>query len=109
MNSLKTIVFYDSENVTDELVVMENNNLGSQLVIEVRGSSSVVFNVEGIADPANADEWNRLAVIKAKDYTVSTSMSDTGIYYVGVDGIRKIRVNPISVNGDVRVFGTLGN
>lgn len=83
------------------------NSKADILTLEVSGSSggcSIV--VEGKVN-TKATVWNLISGINLSDYTILSEdgMTNNGIYQFGIDGIQLIRVNVITSDGAISVYG----
>lgn len=92
------------------------NNGYDSLTLEVSGATGVSLKVQGCINLEDANknpipdanlQWSDLAVINMKNFNVGSSISENGIYAIGVNGLAKIRVVLESVTGSVTVIGTL--
>jgi hypothetical protein len=109
MNNLNNFKFFSGATAIAESNVLSNPNHGSQLVLEVSGTAtSFTLSVKGKVDAENI-AYTSLGIINASDYSTSSTITDNGIYIIGVDGIGGIKLNLTAVSGgNVTAFGKLG-
>lgn len=90
------------------------NNGYDNLSIEISGEGSATIVVQGCVNTVDANgqqlddasvQWTDLGMISAKDYSSKTELTEKGIYFVGIVGISRIRVNATSVSGSVTIVG----
>lgn len=94
------------------------HNVGfDTLILEVAGSEDIELKVQGCSNILKEDgmtsksddecEWSDLAVINAKNFDVSESISSNGIYYIGINGLMRVRVSVTSITGSATILGTM--
>lgn len=92
------------------------NNGYDNLSIEISGEGSATLVVQGCVNTVDANgqqlddasvQWTDLGMISAKDYSSKTQLTEKGIYFVGIVGISRVRVNATSVSGSVTIVGAL--
>lgn len=83
------------------------NHTGDTLSLQISGNfTSGVFHIEGRAHPAGA--WVSLAGINLSDFSVSRGgFTQSGLYEIGIAGVREIRSNIEAINGTVTLFGQI--
>ncbi len=90
------------------------NNGYDNLSLEISGEGSATVVVQGCINTVDAKgqqleddqlQWTNLSMLDAKDYSQKTSLTEKGIYYVGIVGVSRIRVNATSVSGNVTIVG----
>ena len=90
------------------------NNGYDNLSLEISGEGSATVVVQGCINTVDAKgqqleddqlQWTDLSMLDAKDYSQKTSLTEKGIYYVGIVGVSRIRVNATSVSGNVTIVG----
>lgn len=98
--------FFTSATSSGEVLFLTN---GSQMVVSIDGEA-VNFSVSILGQSAlkPIDQWTELATISAKDFSVSTTMTSKGNYFVGIDGIGRIKVVINNTNGAINVSGKVG-
>lgn len=116
----KIIPFFDSVKnpLTEAAVSKSFFNLGfDNFALEISGSGTATLTIEGCINTVNAQgeqmddddcTWTPLSTLSAKDYAKSSAISNKGIYYVGISGLSRIRVNVTSVTGSVIIVGSVG-
>lgn len=108
MNTIKSVFFHKNASSPEVSQPIGNVNFGSQITIEVSGAETIQLNVQGTCNTYDdTNDWHDLAVIDAKSLSVKDSIAEPGVYYVGVDGLSKIRTNLKSTSGEVTVFGVI--
>lgn len=72
--------------------------------------TSAVVEVEGVLD-VDANVWNKMSIINLNTFDISDHIGSVGFYtVVGVEGVKKIRVNAKTVEGGkITVYGELQN
>lgn len=90
------------------------NNGFSTLNLEVATSGSIALYVEGCINILNTDgtaktdaqcEWTQLAIISLSDYSVSDTITEAGIYAIGINGTARVRVVVTSASGNATIVG----
>lgn len=90
------------------------NNGYDNLSLEISGEGSTTVVVQGCINTVDAKgqqladdqlQWTNLSMLDARDYSQKTSLTEKGIYYVGIVGVSRIRVNATSVSGNVTIVG----
>lgn len=90
------------------------NNGYDNLTFEISGEGSGNIVVEGCVNTVNengeqlADDeltWVPLSMLNASDYTQNAILTKKGIYFVGVLGISRVRVNATNVTGNLTLVG----
>ena len=91
-----------------------HNSGFSTMILEIANATAISAKVEacvnilkpnGEAMTDNECEWTQLAVIGMSDYAVSDSISDNGIYAIGINGTARVRVVVESVSGSAVITG----
>ena len=87
------------------------------LILEISGTvTAISLEVEGCINQLNGNgnqldesdcDYSTLTVFKAEDYSMSTSVTDKGVYYVPINGRSRVRVKINSVTGDAIIVGAL--
>lgn len=81
------------------------NATGDVLSIQIDGANGV-FHIEGRNNPRG--NWISLAGINLSDFSaVRGGFTAPGMYEIGIVGVREIRANVESVQGNVSVFGQI--
>lgn len=82
---------------------------GSQMVVSIDGEANN-FSVSILGQSAlkPIDQWTELATISAKDFSVSTTMTAKGNYFIGIDGIGRIKAIINNTDGSLNVSGKVG-
>lgn len=98
--------FLDATSAGESAIFLTN---GSQMVVSIDGEA-VNFSVSILGQSAlkPIDQWTELATISAKDFSVSTTMTSKGNYFVGIDGIGRIKAVINNTNGAINVSGKVG-
>lgn len=83
------------------------NTQGELLTLQVEGTAtSVQLQVLGLSDMAS-DEYYPLSGL-TNAYDLVTTIKSKGLYFFGIDGVSKIKVNLLSVSGGkASVFGKI--
>lgn len=116
--NVQTVPFFDS--VKNPLTAAADsasfvNNGYDNLALEISGSGSGTFAVEGCVNTLNAQggaledsqiSWTPLMLISAEDFKSHGTATTNGIYYVAVAGISKVRVCATNVSGNNTIVGT---
>lgn len=78
------------------------------ITVEVSGVESALIVVEGTVNTLSSDgtilrdedcAWTTLGVISAENYKFDNCIKENGIYFVGVSGCTKIRVQVVEITG----------
>ena len=107
---LNGFLFLDENSTTGyskELVC----STAKQLTLSVLSDDSVVLEVFGLVDYEHGydsgDGWSRLAAINANDLSISSIITEAGIYYIPLNGFNLVSITNSGTPGSVTVFGTL--
>lgn len=119
-NLIRTIVpFFDSVKTPlteDKASDSIWNNGYDNLSLEISGNGSATIVVQGCVNTVDANgkqlndneiTWTNLSMLDAKDYSQKAELTENGIYYVGIIGISRIRVNATDVSGELVIVGAL--
>jgi hypothetical protein len=80
-----------------------SNATGDTLTLQISGADGV-YRLEG--RNSSKGDWFPLAGINLSDFSAARgSFTKAGIYEIGIVGIRELRVNVESVQGEVTIFG----
>ena len=108
MYIIESTQFFDNATSPRESEVLLNTN-GSQLTLDVSGSATTfLIKVLGSASIKSNDIWNTLAPINLSDYSISNTIASNGIYTVPIDGIGRIKLSLVEINGAISVSGKVG-
>nr|DAG36902.1 MAG TPA: hypothetical protein [Caudoviricetes sp.] len=107
MKLLDAKQFFTSTTSPSESAIFLTN--GSQMVVSIDGEAAN-FSVSILGQSAlkPIDQWTELATISAKDFSVSTTMTSKGNYFVGIDGIGRIKAVINNTDGAINVSGKVG-
>lgn len=109
MYVIGNFVFFENASSAGESNILSNPNKGSVLTVEVQGTGSFKLDIQGLVNTEVANPtYTNLASIVAKTLTKSESITEPGVYWIGVDGVTKIKAVLSSVSGNVTVFGRIG-
>lgn len=109
MYVLGNFAFFKNASSAGESNVLSNPNKGSVLTVEVQGTGTFTLNIQGLVNTEYANPtYTNLAAIVAGKLSKTESITEPGIYWVGVDGVTEIKAVLSSVSGNVTVFGRLG-
>ena len=84
------------------------------LAVEVSGTGSGTIVVQGCVNTLNADDqqmedqdinWTDLSMLSATNYSQKATITENGIYYVGVSGISRVRIQATGVSGTLTIVG----
>lgn len=103
MQILENFIFFDNA-TSGESNILTNPNLGSQLVIQVTGTT---FDIEVLGQADINGDFVALSAINQTNFGVGSHITAAGIYAISVGGIGKIKVRINSATGGVTVFGKL--
>lgn len=96
------IYFFKNQSSVSTSGSLYNVNDGT-LILQVDGSvSNLELLVLGDTDLVD-DNFVTLKAINASDYNMSDKITSTGIYWIDINGIRKIKLNLSKVTGSVNV------
>lgn len=108
MNTIENVLFHNEASTPETSTAIGNPNLGSQITIEVSGADELSLKVQGFCYGSEDDDnWTDLAVIDASSLSIKPDITKPGIYFVGIDGVTKIRTDLESVTGEVTVYGSI--
>ena len=79
-------------NVNDGVLILQVDGNASNLELSVLGNTDLVD-----------DDFVTLKTINATDYSISDKITSTGIYWIDINGIRKIKLNLSKITGSVNV------
>lgn len=79
-------------NVNDGTLILQVDGDVSKLELSIFGNTDLV-----------GDNYVILKTINASDYSVSNKITSTGIYWIDISGIRKIKLNLSKITGSVNV------
>ena len=107
---LNGFLFFDENSTTqysEELVC----STAKQLTLSVISDDSVILEIFGLVDYEHGydsgDGWIELAAINASDLSISSKITEAGIYYIPLNGINLVSITNSGTPGSVTVFGTL--
>lgn len=96
------IYFFENQSSVSTSDLLYNVNDGT-LILQVDGNvSNLELLVLGNTDLVD-DDFVTLKAINASDYSMSDKITSTGIYWVDINGIRKIKLNLSKITGSVNV------
>lgn len=90
------------------------NNGYDNLSLEISGEGTATIIVQGCVNTVDAKgqqlsddkiQWTDLSMLSAKDYSQKPLLLENGIYYVGIIGISRIRINATDVSGNKTIVG----
>ena len=79
-------------NVNDGVLILQVDGNASNLELSVLGNTDLVD-----------DDFVALKTINATDYSMSDKITSTGIYWIDINGIRKVKLNLSKITGSVNV------
>ena len=79
-------------NVNDGTLILQVDGNASNLELSVLGNTDLVD-----------DDFVTLKTINATDYSMSDKITSTGIYWIDINGIRKVKLNLSKITGSVNV------
>lgn len=91
------------------------NNGFDLLVLEVSGATTIEAVVEGCINNIDADGnqldeadcvYTELTIMDI-GYNIVEKIEDNGIYYIGINGCSRVRVNATALTGSVKIVGAL--
>ena len=96
------IYFFKNQSSVSTSNYLYNVNDGT-LILQVDGDvSNLELSVLGNTDLID-DDFVTLKTINASDYNMSDKITSTGIYWIDINGIRKIKLNLSKITGSVNV------
>ena len=96
------IYFFKNQSSVSTSDYLYNVNDGT-LILQVDGDvSNLELSVLGNTDLID-DDFVTLKTINASDYNMSDKITSTGIYWIDINGIRKIKLNLSKITGSVNV------
>ena len=96
------IYFFKNQSSVSTSGSLYNVNDGT-LILQVDGDvSNLELSVLGNTDLID-DDFVTLKTINASDYNMSDKITSTGIYWIDINGIRKIKLNLSKITGSVNV------
>ena len=96
------VYFFKNQSSVSTSDSLYNVNDGT-LILQVDGNvSNLELLVLGDTDLVD-DNFVTLKAINASDYNMSDKITSTGIYWIDINGIRKIKLNLSKVTGSVNV------
>ena len=96
------IYFFKNQSSVSTSGSLYNVNDGT-LILQVDGSvSNLELLVLGDTDLVD-DNFVTLKAINASDYNMSDKITSTGIYWIDINGIRKVKLNLSKITGSVNV------
>lgn len=108
MHLLQNFKFFESSAAPQTSNVLVNSYNGSELTLQVSGTAtSLAIKVFTKADQQNGEFVETQVIGLAPEMDLFDEITKNGIYSVGVTGIREIKLELVSSNGDVSVFGTI--
>lgn len=102
-----------SENRTSDSF---KNNGYDNMTLEISGTGSGTIVVQGCVNTLDANgnqkadadcSWVNLAALSASNLQKIESITEKGIYFIGVGGISRIRVNVTNISGTITIVGAL--
>lgn len=101
-------VFGKNINEAGVLPNVYHNTTADVLSLEVSGEFSGVIKVEGRVDKEN-ENYTAIAGVDMGEFLVAKTITKTGIYEYGVEGIQDVRINIESISGNINIFGRFVN
>ena len=96
------VYFFKNQSSISTSDSLYNVNDGT-LILQVDGNvSNLELLVLGNTDLID-DDFVALKTINATDYSMSDKITSTGIYWIDINGIRKIKLNLSKITGSVNV------
>lgn len=96
------IYFFENQSSVSTSDFLYNVNDGT-LILQVDGDvSNLELSVLGNTDLVD-DDFVTLKTINASDYSMCDKITSTGIYWIDINGIRKIKLNLSKITGSVNV------
>lgn len=96
------IYFFKNQSSVSTSDSLYNVNDGT-LILQVDGNvSNLELLVLGNTDLVD-DDFVTLKTINASDYSMSDKITSTGIYWIDINGIRKVKLNLSKITGSVNV------
>ena len=96
------IYFFQNQSAVSTSDLLYNVNDGT-LILQIDGNvGNLELSVLGNTDLID-DDFVTLKTINATDYSMSDNITSTGIYWVDINGIRKIKLNLSKITGSVNV------
>ena len=96
------IYFFKNQSSVSTSDYLYNVNDGT-LILQVDGDvSNLELLVLGNTDLID-DDFVTLKTINATDYSMSDKITSTGIYWIDINGIRKVKLNLSKITGSVNV------
>ena len=96
------IYFFKNQSSVSTSGPLYNVNDGT-LILQVDGNASnLELSVLGNTDLVD-DDFVTLKTINATDYSMSDKITSTGIYWIDINGIRKVKLNLSKITGSVNV------
>lgn len=96
------IYFFENQSSVSTSDFLYNVNDGT-LILQVDGNvSNLELSVLGNTDLVD-DDFVTLKTINASDYSMGDKITSTGIYWIDINGIRKIKLNLSKITGSVNV------
>ena len=94
--------FFENQSITGMSDYLYNVNDGV-LILQVDGDvKQLELSVLGTTD-LDKDNFIMLKVMNASDYSVTDTITSLGVYWIDINGIRKIKLNTISITGILTV------
>lgn len=96
------VYFFENQSSVGASDLLYNVNDGT-LILQVDGNvSNLELLVLGNTDLTD-DDFVTLKTINATDYSMSDKITSTGIYWIDINGIRKVKLNLSKITGSVNV------
>ena len=98
------IIFFENQTSPNLSKTLYNVNDGT-LVLKVEGKTTAL-NINVYGNPELTDDnFSLLRAINATTYKISNDITEPGVYWIDINGIRKSYVQINSINGSVSVVG----
>ena len=109
MRLLQNFKFFENSAAPQTSNVLVNSYNGSELTLQVSTgtATSLTIKVFTKADQQNGEFVETQVIGLAPEMDLFDEITKKGIYSVGVTGIRENKLELVSSNGDVSVFGTI--
>lgn len=101
-------VFFDESSAGNYSTVFRNMLDQGELVlhVELLSGSAVDIDIECQVD-IESDDWEPLFAVDLSHIDAVTKITLPGIYSIGMNGIRKLRLKNNGTAGSVKVYGPL--
>lgn len=101
---LNDFVFFDADSTEKISGECAPNQNADTMTLQISGDSIPSITVEGIVDTESA-EWVPLAILDQSDFDLLATIEESGVFNVGVSGIKKIRLVCGGPVGGFKAYG----